>query len=179
MTTACFTGHRQINGQYYNKNNPSTEWTMLRNYLNVVLMELITQDSNLTDHFIGGLAIGVDMLAAECVAFTRTFTKLPIKLTGAIPFPSQPSRWPQHSQDHFQHVCSLCNVVVTLSPDPYHPSKMQIRNEWMVNNSDYVIAIWNGVEKGGTWNCITYARSVGKPVLWIELDNGQWRNSWI
>jgi len=189
MATACFTGHRQLNGQYYNRNNPSTEWVMLKNYLNTVLMGLMTQHNcihtgpatqcNCVNHFISGLAIGVDMLAAECVAHTRTLVKTPIILTGAMPFPSQPSKWPQHSQDHFQYICALCNEVVTVSPDPYHPSKMQIRNEWMVDRSNYVIAIWNGIEKGGTWNCISYTRSAGKPVLWIELNGTQWRNSWI
>lgn len=179
MTTACFTGHRQLNGQYYNRSNPSTDWVMLRNYLNTVLMGLTTQESNPTDHFISGLAIGVDTLAAECVGHMRTFVKTPIKLTGAMPFPSQPSKWPQQTQDHFQYICALCNEVVTVSPDPYHPSKMKIRNEWMVDHSDYVIAIWSGIEKGGTWNCITYARSHGKPVLLIRLNDSQWYNSWM
>lgn len=178
MLSACFTGHRQLNGVYYNRNNPSTEWYILKQYLNNVLIGLMTQH-NCTDHFISGLAIGVDMLAAECVAHARAFSKMSITLTGAMPFPTQPSKWPQQTKDYFQHVRSLCNEVIAVSPDPYHPSKMQIRNEWMVDRSNYVIAIWNGVEKGGTWNCITYARSAGKPILWIEFNNNQWCNTLI
>jgi len=178
MSSACFTGHRQLNGQYYNRSNPSAEWGALKQHLDGTLMKLMTQH-NSTNHFISGLAIGVDMLAAECVALTRTFVETPITLTGAMPFPSQPSKWPQQTKDHFQHVCSLCNKVIAVSPDPYHPSKMQIRNEWMVDHSNYVIAIWNGVEKGGTWNCISYARSTNKPVLWIRSDNAVWCNNWI
>jgi uncharacterized phage-like protein YoqJ len=41
---------------------------------------------------------------------------------------------------------------------------MQIRNEWMVDNSHFTLAIWNGIQKGGTWNCIQYARKQGKTV---------------
>ncbi len=175
MSVACFTGHRQINNQYYNQNNPSAGWHTLKLYLNNTLMGLMSQ----TDHFISGLAIGVDMLAAECVAYTRTFVKTPVLLTGAAPFPAQPSKWPQQTKDHYNYVCSLCNELIAVSPDPYHPSKMQIRNEWMVNHSDYVIAIWNGVEKGGTWNCISYARSLGKPILWIGQSDIQWQSEWI
>ena len=188
MASACFTGHRQLNGQYYNPISPSAEWDALKLYLDHLLMWLMTQNNYMhteliqhdcVDHFISGLAIGVDMLAAERVAYIRAFVKTPVKLTGAMPFPSQPSRWPQQTKDHFKHVCSLCNEVVAVSQDPYHPSKMQIRNQWMVDRSNYVIAIWNGVEKGGTWNCISYARSTGKPILWVELNGTQWRNTWI
>ena len=34
----------------------------------------------------------------------------------------------------------------------------QRRNEWMVDHADLVIAYWNGIEKGGTYNCVKYAR---------------------
>lgn len=36
---------------------------------------------------------------------------------------------------------------------------MQSRNEWMVNRSNIVIALWDGSEKGGTYNCLKYAKS--------------------
>jgi len=177
MPTACFTGHRKINSQYYNRINPSPDWLSLKNYLNKVVTSLIKDHS--VDHFITGLAIGVDMLGAESVAICRAFTPGPVKLTGAMPFPSQGSRWPEPTRNHWENTKGLCNELVSVSPDPYHPSKMQIRNEWMVDRSDYVIAIWNGIEKGGTWNCITYAKATGKPVLWIQQDGINWNNGWI
>lgn len=34
----------------------------------------------------------------------------------------------------------------------------QKRNEWMVDHSTHILAYWDGVERGGTWNCIKYAR---------------------
>lgn len=46
----------------------------------------------------------------------------------------------------------------------------QIRNEWMVDNGDQGLALWNGKESGGTYNCIKYAEKKGKPVVNI------WRN---
>ena len=39
----------------------------------------------------------------------------------------------------------------------------QKRNEWMVDNATNILAYWDGVEKGGTWNCIKYARGK-KPI---------------
>ena len=49
----------------------------------------------------------------------------------------------------------------------YSRACFQIRNEWMVNHSSRVIAVFNG-EMGGTKNTIDYASKIGVPVLRIE-----------
>jgi len=178
MPTACFTGHRQLNGEYYNKNNPSASWHTLRQYMDKVVTSFMRDHG--VNHFISGLAIGVDMLGAESVALCRVFMKgVEIKLTGAMPFPSQPNKWPEPTRQHWHNVCGLCNEVVAVSADPYSPAKMQIRNEWMVDNSDYVIAVWNGVKSGGTWNCMQYAKAQGKPVFVIQPVGVQWIGAWL
>jgi uncharacterized phage-like protein YoqJ len=41
--------------------------------------------------------------------------------------------------------------IVEICDDPYEPWKMQKRNEWMVDNSDADIAVWNS-QPGGTKN---------------------------
>lgn len=178
MTTACFTGHRKISDEYYNKANPSAEWHTLRQFMDQIIKGMIGSPNNV-DHFISGLAIGVDMLAAESVAYVRSFGGPAIRLTGAIPFPSQPSKWPEPTRVQWANICELCNEVVSVSADPYSPQKMQIRNEWMVDESDYVIAVWNGVKSGGTWNCMSYALSKNKPILTIQLSGLQWQCGWI
>jgi uncharacterized phage-like protein YoqJ len=38
---------------------------------------------------------------------------------------------------------------------------MQKRNEWMTDNSKYIIAVWDGT-KGGTGNCVNYGKKVNK-----------------
>lgn len=176
MYTACFTGHRKIGGEYYNRMNPSADWMLLKDHLTLIVGSLIVDHK--VDHFISGLAIGVDMLGAECVALCKAFGP-DVKLTGAMPFPSQRKSWPKPTRNHWHDICSLCNEVVSISADPYHPSKMQIRNEWMVDHSNYVIAIWDGRKKGGTWNCIKYAQSEGKPVLHLASAPGGWTHSWL
>ena len=177
MPTACFTGHRQLAGKYYNRANPSTEWLTLKNYVNDVVRSLIHDHK--VNHFISGLAIGLDMLGAESVALVRAFGGPEVKLTGAMPFPSQPSRWPKPTRDHWNDICDICNEVVSVSTDPYSPQKMQIRNEWMVDRSDYVIAIWDGISKGGTQNCMNYAKAQGKHVLLIQPLGANWGHAWM
>ena len=46
----------------------------------------------------------------------------------------------------------------------YHVTKMQIRNERMVDDSDLVLAFYDG-STGGTHNCIRYAQRQHKSVM--------------
>ena len=46
---------------------------------------------------------------------------------------------------------------------------MQKRNKYMVDQSDLVIAVWDGKKVGGTWNTIKYAKSKEKQVIYIML----------
>ena len=54
-----------------------------------------------------------------------------------------------------------------MSDEEYKPWLMQKRNEYMVNLSDKIIAVWNG-SKSGTQNCIKYATKLGKEIIRIE-----------
>ena len=48
---------------------------------------------------------------------------------------------------------------------------MQKRNEFMVDKADMVLAIWNGNQKGGTWNTIKYATKTKTPLKYIMLTD--------
>lgn len=176
MPSACFTGHRKLGGEYYNRSNPSDMWHSLHEFLSKVVWEMMSIHK--VNHFISGLAIGVDMLGADLVAHNRAFMDSPVLLTGAMPFPSQPSKWPEMTRQEWHRICGLCNDVVSVSADPYHPSKMQVRNKWMVDRSSYVIAVWNGETSGGTWNCMKYAHDTGKQVLAVVPETDGWTCAW-
>ena len=47
---------------------------------------------------------------------------------------------------------------------------MLVRNDYMVDHSDLVLAIWNGEQSGGTWHTIQYAKAKGKQVDIIKVD---------
>jgi len=177
MYTVCFTGHRKMSGEYYNHMNPTAEWMMLKNYLYKIVLSFV-EDHNVT-HFISGLAIGVDTVGAETVNHCRATTNTPIKLTGAMPFPAQASSWPAPSRNHWQDLLLMCDESIAVSDNPYHPSKMQTRNEWMVDNSNYTIAVWDGRKKGGTWNCVKYALSKDVPVLHVHKTHQRWEHTWL
>jgi len=104
---------------------------------------------------ISGMAIGWDQALAEAAV------RLGIPFVAAIPFVGQESRWPKASQEKYRELLAKAEEVVDTSDGQfYHPSLMQLRNKWMVDNSHLVLALHDG-SKGGTANCIQYAKSKG------------------
>jgi len=153
-----FTGHRKIAGAY---EGPAQ--TKLMEFLSKLVT---TWAAAGWTTWISGGAIGVDQIAMEAVQWAMVFGA-PAKLVIARPFPSQASKWPAKSQARFATLCEF-GEIVDVSPDPYTPQKMQVRNVWMVENAIVTIACWDGTEKGGTWNCIQTARKVGNKILHIH-----------
>lgn len=107
---------------------------------------------------ISGMALGWDIALADAAVRTG------IPLHAAIPFEGQESRWPQASRDRFNHLRSRATEETIVSDGAYAPWKMQVRNVWMVDNCDTVLAMWDG-SSGGTGNCVAYANKVSKPLV--------------
>lgn len=100
---------------------------------------------------ISGMALGVDQWAAEvCV-------EMQVPFTAAVPFNGQESRWPEDSQRRYRELLAKASDVVVVSDGGYEAWKMQRRNQWMVDNADVLVAVWDG-SPGGTANCVKYAR---------------------
>ena len=100
---------------------------------------------------ISGMALGWDMAFAEAAIL------LGVPLCAAVPFVEQPSQWPEASQHRYFEILDRADRVFMVCPPGYSAKKMQIRNEWMVDNSDMLLALWDG-SAGGTLNCIKYAK---------------------
>lgn len=168
------TGHRKLvppgynGGSWWTPTCPIVE--QYHNGIKHVIMENIIKlyQNNNVVAFVSGGAIGADILFAEAVILLRDYG-YPITLGIATPFPSQASKWGHQTVVRYNKVLAAANWVYSVSPDPYSPQKMQIRNKWMVDRCGTLLAVWNGVTKGGTWNCINYARKQGRKILTINV----------
>jgi uncharacterized phage-like protein YoqJ len=79
-------------------------------------------------------------------------------LIAAVPFEGQEKKWPKSSQDLYNEILAYPKCVKKIVCEGgYEVWKMQKRNEWMVDNADYLVAVWDNSE-GGTANCVRYAR---------------------
>lgn len=148
-----FTGHRPDKLGGYKLPNPT--------YLHVCREIDKTLRELQPEKIISGMALGVDQWAANIAI------KLGIPFIAAVPFIGQEKAWPLPSQKIFNKLLERAAEVVIVSEGGYSAAKMQVRNEWMVDRADKVIAIWDGTP-GGTGNCVQYAQKIGKEIIRIN-----------
>jgi uncharacterized phage-like protein YoqJ len=129
-------------------------------YLKLVAIAEKWIKENQPSKVISGMAQGWDQALAQAAITCG------IPLIAAIPFKGQESMWPDKAQKYYRGLLELADSIEYVCEAGYAPYKMQVRNEWMVNNSDKVLAMWDGTE-GGTHNCIKYTHSQNKE--WINL----------
>lgn len=90
-------------------------------------------------HFISGMALGVDMFSAEIVLNLKE--KYPfITLECAIPCRFQCRKWSKEQQKRYYQIVRKSDLI-TIIKDEYTPECMKERNQYMVNKSDFIIAV--------------------------------------
>ena len=180
LKTCAFTGHRpqKLEGGYDWKHPKNIE---LAKAIRNQVLKLIEEEN--VNRFIFGGALGIDQMSfAICNRIKET--KYPdLYLILAMPFENQANKWfKQEDRDRLIKQKELANEVILVDelkdfrysvnniPDKiYHPAKMQKRNEYMFDNCNYLIAIWDGTNSG-TGNCVKYARkSIGSGVAIIKI----------
>ena len=143
MHRVCFTGHRP-------EKLKQSESVIVK-ALETAIKEAIADGKNV---FISGMARGVDIWAAEIVLRLRK-EGANVQLMCASPYEGfergRSSEW----QQRYNTVLEAADLVRFISPG-YSRSCFQIRNEWMVDHSSLVIAVFNG-QPSGTKNTIDYA----------------------
>lgn len=113
--------------------------------------------------FITGMAPGVDIWAAEVVLELREKEGLPLKLIAASPHPRFENRWSIELQKRYAAIMAKADFIKEVCTH-YSRGCYQIRNEWMIDHSARVIAVWNG-SPSGTKNTVMYAKRKGVPVI--------------
>lgn len=108
--------------------------------------------------FISGMARGVDIWAAEIVLSLRDAGQ-PVRLICASPYEGFERSWSDQWKNRYTAILNNADLVRFICPG-YSRSCFQIRNEWMVDHSSRVIAVFNG-QPSGTKNTIDYARRQG------------------
>lgn len=149
--SAAFTGHR-----FYDFSQ--------REFIQERLTSAI---SEAYDHgirnFISGFALGIDLMAAQLVQSLKC--NLPgISLTAAIPFEGQAERYNIYDKRVYRRLLELADKVIVLS-DYYYPRCFLDRDKIMVENASYLIAYYDGREKGGTYYTVKKARARGIPII--------------
>lgn len=156
MKSACFTGHRPDKLGGYDRDAPLNR--AVRDELDRVVEDLSERG---VEHWCSGMAIGVDMWGAEAVLDHG------LRLVAAVPFPGQDSKWPPDTRIRYLELLGMADRVEVVE-DEFSYAAFQRRNEWMVDHVDAVVAVWDGREDGGTWNCVEYAREQDVEIIRVD-----------
>ncbi|WP_406842622.1 SLOG family protein [Bacillus velezensis] len=161
--TVCFTGHRPNKLGGYDMKNPTM--LKLKDKLLEVIEELIIKEEK--SRFITGGALGTDQAACWCVHILKK--KHPhIKNIIATPFKEQDKVWSEEQKMWYKRMLDVADEIINVEElDKYKvsgdklgefsPAKMQKRNEYMIDHSEAIVAVYDG-SISGTRNCLNYAR---------------------
>lgn len=166
MRICAFTGHRPTRFAFkYNEAAPTC--AKLKNVLAKQIARLyrcgVTQ-------YLTGCALGVDMWAGEAVlALAEQYPE--ISLRCIVPFAGQERQWTTAQQARYNVLLQRSSQTVIIR-DRYTDDCYFARNRYLVDNSDVLLAVYDGEAKkrSGTGYTVRYAQSTGKPVLLIHPD---------
>lgn len=157
MHRVCFTGHRP-------EKLKQSESVIVK-ALETAIKEAIADGKNV---FISGMARGVDIWAAEIVLRLRK-EGANVKLICASPYEGFERGWSAEWQRRYNVILAAADLVRFICPG-YSRACFQIRNEWMVDHSALVIAVFNG-QPSGTKNTIDYAKRKSVPCWNTQLQS--------
>lgn len=153
--TCCFTGHRNI---------PANEYEKIRKNLEESIISLIKKG---VCYFGAGGALGFDTMAA--LTILKLKEKYPhIKLILVLPCENQTYKWQQKDIDIYENIKSKCDKYVYTSKY-YYNGCMFKRNKHLVDNSKYCICYLIN-KTGGTAYTVNYAKSNGLIIYNIADD---------
>ena len=163
--TCCFTGHRPDKLPWReDESDPRCE-RLKRSVARAV------EDAYAAGcrRFISGMARGSDLYFAEAVLELRE-RHADIELECARPCETQADSWPEQERKRYRSILERCNFE-TLVQHSYDRFCMMRRNRYMVDHSGRIIAVYNGLPKGGTAQTLAYALKKGLDTHILDLED--------
>ena len=151
--TCCVTGHREI---------PSGQQADVIRRLEQEVQQAL--DDGFT-RFVSGFAQGVDQYFAQIVARLRQ-SNPSLRLEAAIPYRGRHMVLANAPQT--KALLSACTDLYIAS-NKYARDVYLQRNRYMVEQSQRIIAVYDGRKNGGTAYTIRYAQAQGKEVREIQI----------
>ena len=163
-TTCCFTGHRP-DKLPWGTDESGQACLALKARIGRALERAYEAGFR---HFVCGMARGADLYFAEAVLALRD--RYPeVTFEAARPCTTQADAWPEAEQRRYEAILDQCNYE-TLVQHTYDRGCMMRRNRYMVDRAARIIAVYDGVPKGGTAQTLAYAMRQGleTDILTIE-----------
>lgn len=133
----------------------------------MILDEILSSAAKGCDTFLNGGARGGDIIFAEQVLLVKATEYPNIRLITVVPHEGQANSWTEAWRERYFRIHELSAEVITLasrySRDCYH-----VRNRYLVDNADRLLALYNGCATGGTAYTIKYAQQKNREIIVID-----------
>ena len=160
--SCAFTGHRPSSFRFgYDEEH--SDCGKIKALMTTQVLALM---QNGVKTFLTGMALGVDMWGAEIVLASKKYYP-DVRLIAAIPCETQANRWSVEQRERYFNILAECDETVYISHH-YTSDCMFQRNRWLVDHASFVIAVYNGSQKGGTAYTVNYARKTKRAVIQIN-----------
>lgn len=183
MKIYCFTGYRPQKLYGFDWKTKGNQFLLLQ--LRDLITNIIQSSNDNEIKFICGASLGIDQMTFEVIYKLKNFfPNKKIVLELAIPFKKYESFWINKKDlDRYYLQIEKANIVTyvdeivdyqfetkNLNDKIIATIKNDKRNQYMVNNSDEVISIFNldtlyNDEKSGTKNCVKYSILKNKKII--------------
>ena len=151
----ALTGHRPER-LGYSKNLTSQEWYEIAKWLKDKIIEL-----GVTDAYCG-MADGCDMVYALAVYLAKD--EYPVTLHCILPCKEY-----QSSHSLYKFIKEQADEWIELSEEFYKGCD-NVRDQYMIDHSDKLFAIWDGNKSGGVWSTIRKAQKKGIDIIYYPKE---------
>ena len=179
MIKIAVTGHRPDKLYGYNLNDERYEVLIYK--ITKAIEEASGEEKDILG--ISGMALGVDTLFIwSLVDYEAAHRDRKVIIEGAIPFKNQSNKWSMWDKKLYE---KLLNEIVDVRTyvdtiegynwdkktqvGEYSSIKLEARNRYMIDKCDILIAVYDGYSKGGSYNAISYAKKIGKKIIYIDI----------
>jgi uncharacterized phage-like protein YoqJ len=164
MKSCCFTGHRP-KGLPWGENESAQQCLGVKAILAVELEQAWQEGFR---QFWCGMAMGADLMFAEAVLACQSVHP-EVELFAAIPCPTQTRGWPREQKERYERILNWIGPEHQVLVEPVWSRRCMLhRDEYMVERSSRIIAVYNGRSSGGTRYTLEYAMSRGLESIIID-----------
>jgi uncharacterized phage-like protein YoqJ len=159
--TCCFSGYRpnKLPWGYY---ETDARCQLLKERLGDIVAAVYHAGIR---HFICGMALGCDMYFCETVLKFRD-EHPDVTLEAALPCEDQAAGWNERNRARYFQLLGQCDSE-TYIERRYTPDCMLRRNQYMVDKSSVLIAVYDG-RFGGTMHTVGYAEAHGLEIIQLK-----------
>lgn len=153
VSSVAFTGHRKIRAEHLARVRTCLASAIVRLY------EYGCRD------FYCGMAMGFDLMAAECVVYVRQHYGLELHLVACIPFPGQERLYSEEDRFRYRTLLQAADERIVIAERFSRYSYLR-RNDYMLEHSATLIACHDPSRpNGGTSYTVRRAKDMKKDVV--------------